>query len=442
MKMAFVGKGGSGKTTLAALTARRLAGSPLLAIDADINQHLATALGASEEEAALLPALGDHQDLIKGYLRGSNPRIGSTAVMVKTTPPGRGSMLIKVHEDNPIYQTLVREVGGVRLAVTGPFATEDLGVACYHSKVGTVELLLNHLVDGEGEYVIVDMTAGADSFASGLFTRFDATFLVCEPTLRSVGVYRQYAGYAREFGVRVHVVGNKIEDESDVDFLREHVGGDLLTWIGRSPFVKAAERGVLKQFDELEPQNAVALDIIAKTVDGCVKDWPNTPARRTSSTCATHMPGQTPRPAKTWPPRSTPNSCSETPGRERMTSMSLEVPTALLERAEAGDVDDAEFVECVRRSLPYAYRVISEAVSTGQHSTPPPSEKERGQLLRALASDAIRAALERHFGRKLAFQNCHKIRAFTFSDVGGEAYQEFISPVAQLRNQSPELRDC
>jgi CO dehydrogenase nickel-insertion accessory protein CooC1 len=52
-------------------------------------------------------------------------------------------------------------------------------------------ILLNHLVDGPGEYVVVDMTAGADSSASGLFTRFDLTVLVCEPTLRSVGVYRE-----------------------------------------------------------------------------------------------------------------------------------------------------------------------------------------------------------------------------------------------------------
>ncbi|HCU50197.1 MAG TPA: ATP-binding protein, partial [Micromonosporaceae bacterium] len=53
MKMAFVGKGGSGKTTLAALMARHLAGTTknLLAIDADINQHLAAALGFSEDEA-------------------------------------------------------------------------------------------------------------------------------------------------------------------------------------------------------------------------------------------------------------------------------------------------------------------------------------------------------------------------------------------------------
>ncbi|HEX6686357.1 MAG TPA: hypothetical protein VF062_26535 [Candidatus Limnocylindrales bacterium] len=271
--MAFVGKGGSGKTTLAALTARLLAGKPLLAIDADINQHLAAALGSSEDEAVLLPALGDHLELIKGYLKGDNPRISSVAAMVKTTPPGRGSRILAVDEDNPIYNTLVREVGGVRLAVTGPFATEDLGVACYHSKVGAVELLLNHMVDGPGEYVVVDMTAGADSFASGLFTRFDATFLVCEPTLRSVGVYRQYVGYARDFGVRVHVVGNKIDDQSDVEFLRSHVGDDLLTWVGRSSFVKATERGWVRPLDELEPANIAALELIKETVDGVEKDW-------------------------------------------------------------------------------------------------------------------------------------------------------------------------
>ncbi|HEX6686358.1 MAG TPA: SCO5389 family protein [Candidatus Limnocylindrales bacterium] len=122
--------------------------------------------------------------------------------------------------------------------------------------------------------------------------------------------------------------------------------------------------------------------------------------------------------------------------------MSLEVPAALLDKAEAGPVDDAEFVDCVRQSLPYAWKVISEAVEVGEHATPPPSEKERGELLRALASDAIRGALERHFGRKLAFQNCHKVAAFPFAQVDGDAYREFISPRAQLRNQSPQLRDC
>src|SRR5688572_27078389 len=105
--------------------------------------------------------------------------------------------------------------------------------------------------------------------------------------------------------------------------------------------------------------------------------------------------------------------------------MSLDVPTALLERAEAGPVDDAEFVACVRASLPYAWAVASEVAGGlhrdggefAEHAVPPPSEAERGQLLRALASDAIRAALERHFGVTLAFQNCHRVGAFAPSAV-------------------------
>ena len=276
MKIAFVGKGGSGKTTLAALFARHLAarGAPLLAVDADINQHLAAALGAAENDADLPPALGDHLPAIKEYLRGDNPRIGSATEMIKTTPPGPGSRLLTVTGPNPLYDRVVREVGGVRLAVTGPFATEDLGVTCYHSKVGAVELLLNHLVDGPGEYVVVDMTAGADSFASGLFTRFDATFLVCEPPLRSVGVYRQYAGYARDHSVRVRVVGNKVEDAADAAFLREHVGADLLTCVSRSGWVRAAERGGTPALADLEPANAAALEVLRGAADAAVKDWP------------------------------------------------------------------------------------------------------------------------------------------------------------------------
>ncbi|MEO3746048.1 SCO5389 family protein [Plantactinospora sp. B5E13] len=130
--------------------------------------------------------------------------------------------------------------------------------------------------------------------------------------------------------------------------------------------------------------------------------------------------------------------------------MSLDVPTTLLERAEAGQVDDAEFVDCVRQSLPYAWAVVSEvaarahatAADFADHAVPPPSEADRGQLLRALASDAIRGGLERHFGVRLAFQNCHRVAAFKPAAVGGVTYQRFVSPLAQIRNQSPELRDC
>jgi CO dehydrogenase maturation factor len=276
VKIAFVGKGGSGKTTLASLFLRHLgaARQPVLAVDADINQHLAGALGASEPETLALPTLGEHLPLIKDYLRGDNPRILGTADMVKTTPAGRGSRLLGVLGDNPIYEACVREIDGVRLAVTGPFGEDDLGVACYHSKVGAVELMLNHMVDGPGEYVVVDMTAGADSFASGLFTRFDVTFLVCEPTVRSIGVYRQYLGYAKDFGVKVAVVGNKISDDDDLAFLRDEVGDDLLTWVTRSKHVRAAERGEVRPIAMFEPENRQALRAMRELVDETGQDWP------------------------------------------------------------------------------------------------------------------------------------------------------------------------
>lgn len=132
--------------------------------------------------------------------------------------------------------------------------------------------------------------------------------------------------------------------------------------------------------------------------------------------------------------------------------MSLDVSPALLARATAGEVTDAEFVACVRESLPYAWHVISGVVATlgdsdsdsdfADNATPPPSEAERGQLLRALASDAIRSGLERHFGVTLAFQNCHRVAAFRRGTVDSPRYRAFVSPRGQLLNQSPELRDC
>ena len=274
MKIAFVGKGGSGKTTLASLFARHLAaaGLPVLAIDADVNQHLGVALGL-EEETAQPPAMGDHLEAIKDYLRGDNPRIRSTATMVKTTPPGRGSRLLRVVERNHLYELLERRVGGVRLLATGPFQQDDLGVACYHARTGAVELLLNHLVDGPGEYVVVDMTAGADCFASGLFTRFDRTFLVVEPTRKSVAVWRQYQGYASGFDVNLSAVGNKVQAGGDVAFLREELGTHLLVCVEHSGFVRAAEQGRPLALDALEAANRTALERLREAVDATPKDW-------------------------------------------------------------------------------------------------------------------------------------------------------------------------
>jgi hypothetical protein len=132
--------------------------------------------------------------------------------------------------------------------------------------------------------------------------------------------------------------------------------------------------------------------------------------------------------------------------------MSLDVAPELLASAERGPVDEAAFVDCIRTSLPYAWETISLLVAEHAAGTsdrpfvdnqvPPPDDQARGQLLRALASDAIRGSLEQHFGVTLAFQNCHRVAVFAADAVGTDVYQRFVSPRAQLLNQSPVLRDC
>lgn len=57
-----------------------------------------------------------------------------------------------------------------------------------------------------------------------------------------------------------------------------------------------------------------------------------------------------------------------------------------------------------------------------------------------MASDAMRAAIERHHGVRLAFQNCH--RAAVFRPGAAEAYAEFTTARSQILNQRPELVNC
>lgn len=132
--------------------------------------------------------------------------------------------------------------------------------------------------------------------------------------------------------------------------------------------------------------------------------------------------------------------------------MSLDVSPQLLAEAENGPVREEDFVETVRTSLPYAYRLVAHLAAElrdgdgsrefADNQTPPPSERERGQLLRALSSDAIRSSLERHFGVVLAFQNCHRVAVFPPQARGGVTHSRFTSARSQILNQSPEFRDC
>ena len=120
---------------------------------------------------------------------------------------------------------------------------------------------------------MTDCTAGADSFASGLFTRFDLTVLVVEPTGKSTGVYRQWRDYAAGFDVALAVAGNKVHTGDDVAFLREQCGDDLLTCFGAEPAVRGMEQGRPLALADLGPATRAALCVLQDRLDGQVKDW-------------------------------------------------------------------------------------------------------------------------------------------------------------------------
>jgi hypothetical protein len=131
--------------------------------------------------------------------------------------------------------------------------------------------------------------------------------------------------------------------------------------------------------------------------------------------------------------------------------MSLTVTEDIKQRARTGALPLDEFINCIRQSLPRAWQIIEGLATTlnGRQSlthvvyAPKNMEDEqRGQLLRLMASSSMRAAVERHYGLKLEFQNCHNTAAFRPNAIGSEEHRRFVSPEAQILAQSPELVDC
>ncbi len=130
--------------------------------------------------------------------------------------------------------------------------------------------------------------------------------------------------------------------------------------------------------------------------------------------------------------------------------MSLTAITeAQLEQARAGQLSRSSFIEIIRRSLPFAYEAVGllaarlavgerVAIEAPLHM----DDDHRSQLLRVFASDSMRRALQRHFGLRLAFQNCHYIAATKGRGRFSRQWRTFCSERAQVLAQRPELRDC
>lgn len=212
MKIAVTGKGGVGKTTLSAVLSHLYAeeGKRVIAVDADPDANLAQALGISPADIERIRPIAEMDDLIEERT-GAKP--GSPGGIFKLNP--------KV-DDLP--EGIGHKIGGVTLMVMGKSKAAASG--CYCPEHVFLRRLLKHLIAERDEVIIVDMEAGIEHLTRGTAEAVDAFIVVVEPGQRSVQTALTVKELAKGLGVqKVFVVANKVRGDSDISFLREHLGG-------------------------------------------------------------------------------------------------------------------------------------------------------------------------------------------------------------------------
>ncbi len=232
MRIAFVGKGGSGKSTLTAAFTSYLSKhtpKPVVVFDADLNIHTPELLNLSPLPFEKHLSHSESSKIIKGWLIGEN-HITDLGAFRKTTPPTRRSNIIKIENlaNTPLIN-FAEKRNNISVFVVGTYREDEIGASCYHNNLAILESILNHTDDSEG-YVVVDMVAGVDSFAGTLHSQFDLTCLIVEPTKRSVEVYTKYIELATGAGIaeNVRVIGNKVRDDKDRNFIKGHIPSEKI----------------------------------------------------------------------------------------------------------------------------------------------------------------------------------------------------------------------
>lgn len=210
MKIAITGKGGVGKTTLSAVLSHLFAsdGKRVIAVDADPDANLAQALGIKMADIEKIRPIADMPELIEERT-GAKP--GSMGGIFKLNP-----------RVDDIPEGIGYKFNGITLLITGKSKTAASG--CYCPENVLLRRLLKHLVVERDEVVVVDMEAGIEHLTRGTAEAVDAFIVVVEPGQRSIQTANTVKEMAKGLGVKhVFVVANKVRDDSDISFLKEHI---------------------------------------------------------------------------------------------------------------------------------------------------------------------------------------------------------------------------
>lgn len=219
MKIAISGKGGVGKTSIAALLSKFLhqAGYRVLAVDADPDANLAATLGFPD--ASDIVPMVEMKELIEERM-GTKP--GGFGALFKLNP--------KV-DDLPAKYCF--EHDGIRLMVMGQIRKGGSG--CFCPENAFVRRLLGHLLMEEKDVLIVDMEAGIEHLTRGTSEAVDVLMVVVEPGMRSIETAYKIRYLAADLGIETVLgVANKVRGEVDRAFILEQIQGIKL--IGYIPY--------------------------------------------------------------------------------------------------------------------------------------------------------------------------------------------------------------
>lgn len=248
MRIAFLGKGGAGKTTTSAGFVQYLAQRHpfVVAVDADVNAHMKEALSLNGEAKQL----GLYFEQVVDYLRGARVDLG-TRPMIGTTPPSSLSQFIVPTKQDKFIKDYALIEGNIALLTVGTYQQEDVGGSCYHEKLKSLAGIFHHMLDGEEDLVVADTTAGTDIVATSLSFAYDMNVFVLEPTEKSTQVFLDYIAIAPQYADRTYVVGNKIDSEEDAQYIQSRVGTER--YLGSIPFSKN-----LKRFEQGDEEAIIA----------------------------------------------------------------------------------------------------------------------------------------------------------------------------------------